>query len=80
MAERGDEFVLEEDRELGHGTGKTRNAVKKWKEDHYLKYYFNCASSPDLAVIENCWQPIEQHVRKYPRWDDASLEELIREG
>lgn len=78
--ERGDDFVLEEDGDSGHGTGKTRNIVKKWKADHHLKHYFNCASSPDLAVIENCWQPVKQHVRKYPHWDDDTLEALIREG
>ena len=27
--ERGDDFVLEEDGDSGHGTGKTRNIVKK---------------------------------------------------
>ena len=78
--ERGDDFVLEEDGDSGHGTGKRRNAVKKWKLDHDLEHYFNCSSSPDLAPIENCWQPAKQHVRKFPHWDDASLEQLIREG
>ena len=48
--ERGDDFVLEEDGDSGHSTGKTRNAVKKWKEDHHLEHYFNCASSPDLSL------------------------------
>ena len=77
--ERGDDFVLEEDGDSGHGTGKTRNAVKKWKEDHHLEHYFNCASSPDLSPIENFWQPAKQHVRKYPHWDDVSLKQLIRD-
>ena len=27
--DRGDDFVLEEDGDSGHGTGKRRNAVKK---------------------------------------------------
>ena len=73
--DRDDDFVLEEDGDSGHGTGRTRIAVKKCKEDHH---YFNCASSPDMSPIENCWQPIKQHVRKYPHWDDATLKELIR--
>ena len=77
---RGDDFVLEEDGDSGNGTGKTRNAVKTWKQKHQLEHYFNCASSPDLSPIEKCWLPIKQHVRKYPHWDDASLEALIREG
>lgn len=50
--ERGDDFVLEEDGDSGHGTGRTRNAVKKWKEDHHLEHYFNCPSSPDLAPLK----------------------------
>ncbi len=52
--DRENDFVLEEDGDSGHGTGKTRNSVKKWKEDHGLEHYFNCASSSDLAIIENC--------------------------
>ena len=45
-----------------------------------MEHYFNCASSPDFSPIENCWQTIKQHVRKYPHWDDATLKELIRAG
>lgn len=74
-----DNFVLKEDDDSGHGTGK-RNKVKTWKEKHGLKIYFNCPQSPDLSVIENCWQPAKQHVRKFPHWDDSSLRELIIEG
>ena len=64
--DRGDDFVLEEDGDSGHGTGRTRNAVKTWKETNHLNHYFNCSSSPDLSPIENCWLPIKQHLRKYP--------------
>lgn len=78
--ERNDDFVLEEDGDSGHGTGKTRNAVKKWKEEHKLEHFFNCASSPDLSPIENCWLPVKQAVRKQPHWDDGSLMEAIRNG
>ena len=78
--DRGDDFVLEEDGDSGHGTGRTRNAVKTWKESNHLNHYFNCSSSPDLSPIENCWLPIKQHLRKYPHWDDATLKELILEG
>ena len=78
--ERGDDFVLEEDGDSRHGTGRTRNAFKKWKEDHRLEHYFNCSSSPDLAPIENSWQPTKQHIKKYPHWDEASLKALICEG
>ena len=40
----------------------------------------NCHSSPDLAPIEKCWQPVKQNFRKYPHWDDATTKELIYEG
>lgn len=77
--EEGQEFVLEEDGDSGHGTGQA-NPVRTWKQQHGLKSYFNCAMSPDLAPIEDCWAIPKAHVRKYPHWDDATLEELIREG
>lgn len=51
--ESGQHFVLEEDGDSGHGPGKS-NIVRTWKEQHGLKHYFNCASSPDLSPIENC--------------------------
>lgn len=50
---QGKDFVLEEDRDSSHDTGQ-KNNVRAWKEAHGLKYYFNCAESPDLAPIENC--------------------------
>jgi hypothetical protein len=45
-----------------------------------LKYYFNCASSPDLSPIENCWQALKQTLKKYPHWSDEMTRELIVEG
>ena len=47
--DRGDDFCLKEDGDSGHGTSKN-NIVRKWKEENG-----NCASSPDLSPIENCW-------------------------
>ena len=38
--DRGDDFVLVEDGDYGHGTGKGRNIVKTWKQDHGLEHYF----------------------------------------
>ena len=73
------DFVLEEDRDLGHGPGKS-NIVRTWKEQNNLESYFDCHNSPDLAPIENCWQPVKQTLRKYPHWDDATTKELIYEG
>ena len=66
------DFVLEEDGDSGHGPGKS-NIVRTWKESNGLEFYFNCHSSPDLAPIENCWQPVKQHLHKYPHWDDNTL-------
>ncbi len=75
----GQSFVLEEDGDSGHGPNKF-NLVRTWKQEHKLKQYFNCASSPDLAPIENCWQPVKDHLRKYPHWDDSTMKGLVYEG
>jgi hypothetical protein len=40
------DFVLKEDDDSGYDSSKS-NIVRTWKETHYLKSYFNCASSPD---------------------------------
>ena len=74
------DFVLEEDGDSGHGKAKNRNIVRQWKEENNLEYFFNCASSPDLSPIENCWQPPKQHLKKFPHWDDRTTKELIVEG
>lgn len=71
--------MLKEDGDSGHGTEKS-SIVRKWKTQYSLDYYFNCSSSLNLSPIENCWQSIKQHIRKYPHWDDATLKELILEG
>lgn len=76
----GHDFVLEEDGDSGYGKAKTRNIVRLWKEENKLQYFFNCASSPDLSPIENCWQPPKQYLAKYPHWDDRTTKELILEG
>ena len=74
----GEDFALEEDGDSGHGPGKA-NPVRAWKEKHNLKFYFNCPASPDLAPIENAWQPAKQYLKKYPHWDDQTMKELIVE-
>ena len=73
------DFLLEEDGDSGHGPGKS-NVVRIWKEQNGLESYFNSHNSPDLAPIENCWQPVKQTLRKYQGWDDATTKELIYEG
>ncbi len=77
--EAREDFVLEEDGDSGHGTSQS-NIVRTWKKTNKLEYFFNCASSPDLAPIENCWQTPKQHLRKYPHWDDSATRELVLEG
>ena len=78
--ERGDDFVLEEDGDSSHGPADNNNIVRQWKKKHGLEFYFNCAQSPDLAPIENSWQPTKAHTRRHAHWDDATLQELILEG
>ena len=76
---QGDDFVLEEDNDSGHSTGK-KSIACSWKKTNNLESYFNYASSPDLAPIENCWSPPKQYIRKFPHWDEARTTELIKEG
>lgn len=73
------DLVLFDDGDSRHGPGKS-NPVREWKNKHGLKHYFNVASSPDLNIIENCWQPPKQYVQKFPYWDDPTTIELIKEG
>ena len=81
--ERGDVFVLEQDGAGGHGGGpKARddNPPKRWFEVNGVKYFFNCADSPDLAPIENCWQAPKDYCRQIPHWSKEELREVLREG
>jgi hypothetical protein len=78
---RGDDFVLEEDNDSGHGGGasKKENIVKTWKKKHNLEHYFNCSNSPDLTPIENCWRPPKQFMALFPHWDEFKTRELALE-
>ena len=78
--EVGERFVLEEDGDSGHGSANNNNIVRKWKEEHGLKYYLNAPKSPDFSVIENCWQPVKQWLSKSDHWDDKSTIEAIQTG
>jgi len=59
--------ILEEDGDSGHGGGNctASNMVRKWKEEHHLKPYFNTPGSPDLSPIENRWRAVKQFVRAH---------------
>ncbi|KAF2627901.1 hypothetical protein BU25DRAFT_431205 [Macroventuria anomochaeta] len=77
--DRGDRFWLEEDNNSGHGPGKS-NIVRTFKKDNSIQSFFNAPSSPDLALIENCWQPPKQYIKKFPHWDEDDTWELALEG
>ncbi|KJZ78887.1 hypothetical protein HIM_01660 [Hirsutella minnesotensis 3608] len=79
LLEKGVPFILEEDGDSGHGPGKN-NPVRAWKEKHGLRYFFNCASSPDLSPIENCWNVIKENLRQQPHWEQSTIRELAEEG
>ncbi|KAM3475996.1 hypothetical protein MY8738_007152 [Beauveria namnaoensis] len=72
-------FILKEDGDSGHGPGR-HNLVRAWKEEHKLRYFFNCPQSPNLSPIENCWVVIMEVVRQQPHWDKEILRELAEEG
>jgi hypothetical protein len=72
-------IVLEEDGDSGHGLSKN-NIVRQWKERHGLKSYFNPPKSPDLSIIENCWQPVKQFVNSRPYWHEDEVNNAIIEG
>ncbi|KAK4104753.1 hypothetical protein N658DRAFT_564522 [Parathielavia hyrcaniae] len=74
-----DQFVLEEDGDSGHGTGKN-NIVRDWKQQHGLKYFFNTPGSPDLSPIENGWNVVKQYIAKFPSWTEEELQSLAVEG
>jgi len=83
--ERGDDFVLEEDRDSGHGIGSKKpdsklNQIQIWKEKHGLKSYFNMSSSPDLSPSENGWQPLKSYIRKFNHWEKEETRQLAYEG
>ena len=75
----GHDFALKEDGDSGHGPSRS-NIVRTWKDANHVDYFFNCASSPDLAPIENCWQPIKDKLQKCPHWDDTVTRSLVVEG
>jgi len=72
----GEYCVLEEDGDSGH-IGKK---ATKWKKEHNVKFYINCPSSPDFSIVENCWQPMKQHVHSKPHWEDDATKALAYEG
>lgn len=61
--QRGEDFVLEEDKDrLYHS-----KVVLNYKKEIGLDYYINCKGSPDLSVIETCAGVSKARFRKTPR-------------
>ncbi|PQE31529.1 hmg box protein [Rutstroemia sp. NJR-2017a WRK4] len=75
----GQVFTLEEDGDSGHGTSQS-NIVRTWKRAHGLQSYFNCAASPDLSPIENCWQAPKQNLNHHSHWDEVTTRQLVVEA
>lgn len=63
----------------GHGTGND-SIAKKWKEELGLRTYFNFPHSPDLSIIENCWQITKQVVGRQEHWTDEETIGAIKAG
>lgn len=62
LIQAGHNFVIEENGDFEHGPSKS-NFMWAWKQKNGMEIYFNCNSSPDLAPIENYWQPFKQIFR-----------------
>ncbi len=76
----GENFVLEEDGDSGHRTGRNeKNIIKIWKEEHHLKHFFNTPGLLDLSPIENCWRDVKAYIRAKRRIG-LDLFKLVREG
>ena len=45
-----------------------------------LKSYFNYLSSPDLSLIENCWQTPKQAFQRIPHQDNKTMQVIIDNG
>lgn len=78
--ERGDIFELEEDRDSGHGPADNNNKIRRWKAVKGLKAWFNGPKSPDMSVIERCFQPLKQYLSNTGHWDEKTLRERAEKG
>jgi len=76
----GEQFELEEDRDSGHSPADNNNQVRRWKAKHGLNSWFNGPKSPDLSVIETCFQPLKQFLSNSGYWDEEMLQKRAEEG
>jgi hypothetical protein len=70
--DRGDDFILEEDKDSAHGVGEN-SAVRAYKQEIGLEYFFNASGSPDLSPIENIWRAQKQKIKAIDHFDDDTL-------
>jgi hypothetical protein len=82
--EKGEDFILEEDRDSGHGTSKKRRKdgqyaceVARWKEQNKVHCYFNAPSSPDLSPIENSWHLEKRELRQQDQLEQDKFQAEI---
>lgn len=75
-------FILEEDTEtFAHGAMSKVNIVQQWKDEHGLRYYFNCGDCPDLSPLETLWPQYKQWTLEAPKgWDDDALKGMVKEA
>jgi hypothetical protein len=59
----GQDFILEEDNEPGHGPDS--GPMKVYKQDMGLVYYVNCARSPDLTPFGSYWDLLKQDMAEF---------------
>ena len=80
LLKHGDNFILKEDGDSDHGKANNNNIVRQWKQQHDLQCYFNAPQSPDLASIENCWQPTKRYIDQEDHLSDEVLKAQIIES
>ncbi|KAH8645497.1 hypothetical protein BX600DRAFT_519508 [Xylariales sp. PMI_506] len=78
--ERGEDFVLEEHRSIGHGTANKNNIVQQWKRRNAVESYVNITASPDLSPMEDAWKAPKAYIREHAIWDEEGLRETAEDG
>ena len=78
--EAGEDFILEEDDDSGHGAADNNSRARRWKKEKHLNYYINASKSPDLSVVENAFQPLKQELSNTERWDEEKLFQRANEA
>ena len=80
LIDAGKRFILEENQDSGHGVADNSNMVRKLKAEIGLRSYFNPSKSPDMSVIESCFQPLKQFLSNDGHWDEEELKRRAEDG